>query len=158
VERKQPLERTKASDFPQELLNLFDGYVHGGISRRAFLDGAQKFAVGGLTGTLPPRFRSTEAIRARPTLPRSRRQSTRNAQYGELDTRVTSGWPAFDAALNEAGVPHEGGTSTKAQATASTTTRPRATTKPPPRKPGSTRSIGSTNTSARNRRPPAVIP
>jgi carboxymethylenebutenolidase len=43
------MERRKASDFPQELLNLFDGYVHGGISRREFLDGAQKFAVGGVT-------------------------------------------------------------------------------------------------------------
>ena len=43
------MERKKASDFPQELLNLFDKYVHGGISRREFLDGAQKFAVGGVT-------------------------------------------------------------------------------------------------------------
>jgi carboxymethylenebutenolidase len=43
------MERKKASDFPQELLNLFDGYVHGGISRRQFLDGAQRFAVGGVT-------------------------------------------------------------------------------------------------------------
>jgi carboxymethylenebutenolidase len=43
------MERKKASDFPQELLNLFDVYVHGGMSRRAFLDGAQKFAVGGVT-------------------------------------------------------------------------------------------------------------
>src|SRR5580704_17703819 len=43
------MERKKASDFPQELLNLFDQYVHGGINRRAFLDGAQKFAVGGVT-------------------------------------------------------------------------------------------------------------
>jgi carboxymethylenebutenolidase len=45
------VERKKASDFPQELLNLFDKYVHGGIDRRAFLDGAQKFAVGGVTAT-----------------------------------------------------------------------------------------------------------
>jgi carboxymethylenebutenolidase len=45
------MERKKASDFPQELLNLFDGYVHGALSRRDFLDGAQKFAVGGLTAT-----------------------------------------------------------------------------------------------------------
>src|SRR5438552_4075622 len=45
------MERKKASDFPQELLNLFDKYVHGGINRRAFLDGAQKFAVGGVTAT-----------------------------------------------------------------------------------------------------------
>jgi len=43
------VERKKASDFPQELLNLFDGYVHGRMSRRDFLDGAQKFAVGGVT-------------------------------------------------------------------------------------------------------------
>jgi carboxymethylenebutenolidase len=30
------------------------------------------------------------------------------ANYGELDTRITSGWPAFDAALTAAKVPHEG--------------------------------------------------
>jgi carboxymethylenebutenolidase len=55
------MERRKASDFPQELLNLFDRYVHGGISRRQFLDGAQRFAVGGLTAaalfeTLKPNY------------------------------------------------------------------------------------------------------
>ncbi len=43
------MERMKASDFPQELLELFHEYVHGDISRRGFLEGAQKFAVGGLT-------------------------------------------------------------------------------------------------------------
>ena len=43
------MDRKKASDFPQELLDLFDGYVHGGISRRQFFDRAQKFAVGGVT-------------------------------------------------------------------------------------------------------------
>jgi carboxymethylenebutenolidase len=45
------MDRMKASDFPQELLNLFDRYVHGDIDRRAFLDGAKKFAVGGLTAS-----------------------------------------------------------------------------------------------------------
>jgi carboxymethylenebutenolidase len=43
------MERKKASDFPQELLNLFDRYVHGDINRRDFLEGAQKFAVSGMT-------------------------------------------------------------------------------------------------------------
>ena len=43
------MERKRASDFPQGLLLLFDRYVHGGISRRDFLDRAQKFAVGGVT-------------------------------------------------------------------------------------------------------------
>jgi carboxymethylenebutenolidase len=45
------MQRKKASDFPQPLLDLFDLYVHGEINRRAFLDGAQKFAVGGVTAT-----------------------------------------------------------------------------------------------------------
>ena len=45
------MERKKASDYPQELLNLFDRYVHGEIGRRDFLDGATKFATGGLTAT-----------------------------------------------------------------------------------------------------------
>jgi len=43
------MERKKASDFPPEVLRLFDGYVHGAISRRDFLDRAAKFAIGGLT-------------------------------------------------------------------------------------------------------------
>lgn len=45
------MERKKASDFDPELLGLFHRYVHGGLSRREFLDGAAKFAVGGLTVT-----------------------------------------------------------------------------------------------------------
>jgi carboxymethylenebutenolidase len=43
------MKRKNASDFPQELLDLFDRYVHGGISRRQFLGRARKFAVGGVT-------------------------------------------------------------------------------------------------------------
>jgi carboxymethylenebutenolidase len=43
------MERKKASDYPQELLDLFHEYQHGDISRRAFLDRAGKFATGGLT-------------------------------------------------------------------------------------------------------------
>src|SRR5665213_3518776 len=43
------MERKSASDFPQELLDLFQLYVHGEIDRSAFLGRAGKFAVGGLT-------------------------------------------------------------------------------------------------------------
>src|SRR5215813_11499331 len=43
------MERKQASDYPQELLDLFHEYQHGDIDRRAFLDRATKFAVGGLT-------------------------------------------------------------------------------------------------------------
>lgn len=45
------MERRKASEFDPELLGLFHRYIHGGISRREFLDGAAKFAVGGMTAT-----------------------------------------------------------------------------------------------------------
>jgi carboxymethylenebutenolidase len=43
------MERKAASDYPQELLDLFHEYQHGDINRRTFLDRAGKFAVGGLT-------------------------------------------------------------------------------------------------------------
>jgi carboxymethylenebutenolidase len=45
------MERKKASDFPQELLDEFHLYQHGEIDRRAFFDRASRFAVGGLTVT-----------------------------------------------------------------------------------------------------------
>ena len=53
--------RKKASDFPKEVLALFDGYVHGGLTRRDFLDRAAKYAVGGFTAaamleSLKPNF------------------------------------------------------------------------------------------------------
>lgn len=38
-----------ASDFPPALLELYDGYVHGRISRRQFLDRASLLALGGMT-------------------------------------------------------------------------------------------------------------
>jgi carboxymethylenebutenolidase len=43
------MERRKASDFHPEVLRLFDGYVHGTLSRRDFLDRAAKFAIGSFT-------------------------------------------------------------------------------------------------------------
>ena len=63
------MERKKASDFPPEVLKLFDGYVHGGISRRDFLDRAAKYAIGGFTATamleaLSPNFAWAEQVKA----------------------------------------------------------------------------------------------
>jgi len=43
------MERKTAQEFDQELLDLYDYYVHGQIDRRAFLQRAAKYAVGGLT-------------------------------------------------------------------------------------------------------------
>ena len=43
------MERKRASEYPQELLDLFHEYQHGHITRRDFFDRATRFAVGGLT-------------------------------------------------------------------------------------------------------------
>jgi carboxymethylenebutenolidase len=61
------MTRKTAADFDQELLILFDAYVHGAIDRRGFLDRAQKFAVGGVTAgmllaSLSPDFASAQVV------------------------------------------------------------------------------------------------
>lgn len=43
------MTRKRASEFPHEVLQLFDGYVHGELGRRQFLDRAARYAVGGMT-------------------------------------------------------------------------------------------------------------
>ena len=62
------MTRLTAHDFDQELLVLFDAYVHGGIDRRTFLDRAAKFAVGGTTAAmlldqLSPKFLEAQVIK-----------------------------------------------------------------------------------------------
>lgn len=61
------MHRKTAADFDQELLILFDAYVHGGIDRRGFLERAQKFAVGGVTAgmllaSLSPDFAIAQVV------------------------------------------------------------------------------------------------
>src|SRR4051812_21966292 len=61
------MERKSAHHFEQELLNIFDQYVHGDIDRRGFLDRAGKFAVGGVTAgmlldMLNPQFASAQQV------------------------------------------------------------------------------------------------
>ncbi len=43
------MTQMKASDFDPRVLKLFDGYIHGVISRRGFLDRAAAYTVGGVT-------------------------------------------------------------------------------------------------------------
>ena len=43
------MKQKPATDFNQELLDLYDSYAHGVIDRRTFLQRASKFAVGGLS-------------------------------------------------------------------------------------------------------------
>ena len=61
------MQRQTAADFDQELLILFDAYVHGGVDRRGFLERAQKFAVGGVTASmllasLSPNFAAAQMV------------------------------------------------------------------------------------------------
>jgi carboxymethylenebutenolidase len=60
--------RLTAQDFDQELLVLFDAYVHGAVDRRGFLDRAQKYATAGVTAVgllaaLSPDFARAQQIK-----------------------------------------------------------------------------------------------
>ncbi len=62
------MERKTAHDFDQDLLILFDAYVHGALDRRGFLDQAAKYAVGGVTAVmlldqLSPRFVEAQVVK-----------------------------------------------------------------------------------------------
>ena len=61
------MTRLTAKDFDQELLDLYDFYAHGKISKREFLESANKFAIGGLTaatilGILSPNYAYEEQV------------------------------------------------------------------------------------------------
>ncbi|MEY4139918.1 MAG: hypothetical protein RLZZ371_2100 [Pseudomonadota bacterium] len=61
------MSKLTARDFDQELLILFDAYVHGVIDRRGFLAGAQKFAVAGMSASgllaaLSPNFAQAQQV------------------------------------------------------------------------------------------------
>jgi carboxymethylenebutenolidase len=63
------MHRKQASDFDQELLDLYDAYAHNQIDRRQFMDRASKFAVGGVTvaallDMLSPRYALANQVEA----------------------------------------------------------------------------------------------
>ncbi len=66
------MERKTAHDFDQELLILFDAYVHGDIDRRGFLDRATKF------------LRDNQLLRADP----AGRPTIDLSKVGDLDFRL----------------------------------------------------------------------
>ena len=75
------MERPTAHDFDQDLLILFDAYVHGVIDRRSFLEQASRYAVGGVTAAmlldqLSPKFAEAQVVP---------RDDSRIAAYGTVD-------------------------------------------------------------------------
>lgn len=62
------MTRLTAKDFPQELLDYYDYYAHGKISKREFLNLAAKYAVGGVTALalfnmLKPNYALAEQVK-----------------------------------------------------------------------------------------------
>ena len=77
------MERQTAHEFDQDLLILFDAYVHGALDRRGFLDKAAKYAIGGVTAAmlldqLSPKFLEAQVVK--PEDPRIK------VQYVEYDS------------------------------------------------------------------------
>jgi carboxymethylenebutenolidase len=75
------MQRKTAHDYDQELLLLFDAYVHGALDRRGFLDKAAKFAVGGVTAAmlldeLSPKFAEAQVVR-----PKDERIAAESIEY-----------------------------------------------------------------------------
>lgn len=74
-------ERMKASDFPQALLDVYDGYVHGRLTKREFLERARTFSVGGMTAAAVLTALQPVYARAMQVAPDDPRISTRRIQY-----------------------------------------------------------------------------
>jgi carboxymethylenebutenolidase len=76
------MERKKASDFPQEVLNLFDLYIHGDINRRDFMDSASKvvgtIAAASMLEALTPNYAMAQ-------------------QVAPDDKRVKTSWETYDS-------------------------------------------------------------
>lgn len=82
------MERKTAHDFDQDLLVLFNAYVHGALDRRGFLDKAAKYAVAGVTAAmlldqLNPTFAAAQVVK--PEDPRIK------VQYLEYDSPKGTG-------------------------------------------------------------------
>src|SRR3990167_1066781 len=75
------MKRLTAQDFDQELLILFDAYVHRTIDRRGFLEGAQKFAVAGMTAGMLLAALSPNFAQAQQVSPDDKRLKTERVQY-----------------------------------------------------------------------------
>lgn len=76
------MERRKISEFPQEVLNLFDLFIHGDITRRDFVDAAGKIvgtvAAAGMLESLEPNYAMAQ-------------------QIAPDDKRIKASWETFDS-------------------------------------------------------------
>jgi carboxymethylenebutenolidase len=115
------MERKKASDFPPEVSKLFDGYVHGSITRRDFLEraecsvriGAVGFCFGGgvvnqMAVRIPDLAAAVPFYGSQPaTSDVGKIKAALQIHYAEHDERINNGWPAFEQALKANKVRYE---------------------------------------------------
>ncbi len=77
------MKKIRNEDLGQEVFDLFDRYVHSGISRREFMEKVSKYAIGGLTAAaiydyLSPKYVEAQQVKAQdPRL---------NSEYVEYDS------------------------------------------------------------------------
>jgi carboxymethylenebutenolidase len=105
--------RLTAQDFDQELLILFDAYVHGDLDRRGFLQQAQRFAKAGVTAAgllaaLSPNFAAGQQVPANDTRLRSERVSVPSPSgHGSMNAYLVRPAAAGSARLPMVLVVHE---------------------------------------------------
>jgi carboxymethylenebutenolidase len=96
--------RQTAHDFDQDLLILFDAYVHGDVDRRGFLDKAQRFAKAGMTAAgllaaLSPDFAAGQQVRPDDDRLRARRVDVPSASgHGSIRGYLVRPAQAADSA------------------------------------------------------------
>lgn len=105
------MERKKATEFPQELLDLFDLYQHGDIDRRTFLDRAKVLAIGGMsTGmlfeALRPNYAWAQQVQPNDARIRAERATVQSPQ-GHGSTNGLLARPATGARFPAVLVVHE---------------------------------------------------
>jgi carboxymethylenebutenolidase len=79
------MQKKQANDFDPEVLRLFDKFVHGIIDRRGFLNGAAKYAVGGVTATMLLEMLSPQFAAAQVVKPDDKRITTQFLEYESRD-------------------------------------------------------------------------
>lgn len=84
------MTRLTARDFAPELLQLYDGYAHGRITKRQFLDGAAKYAAAGMTAAALLSAMSPDYARAQQVAPDDPALVTERVSYPSPDGHGTA--------------------------------------------------------------------
>jgi carboxymethylenebutenolidase len=92
------MKRKHASEFPPQVLDLFDRLVHGGLSRREFLERAAKFALAGVSAAAILESLSPNYAWAQQVKPDDARIQTHRVSYaspaGHGTVKGLLAWPA----------------------------------------------------------------